>query len=318
MFKELIPIIKEAEKVGLFAHTHPDGDAMGSTYALSLALRDMGKMSRVFLLDYPDVQARSLVVTGDEPLLRIEDCDLLIALDCADSMRLGEHERAFLNHGNTIAIDHHVTHVRFAVSGTVAKEISSTCELVYMLLNEMGVEVTRDIAANLYIGLTTDTGNFKYSSVTGDTLRTAAALIDTGIDFSEMARVLFSTKSMGYYKLMRTAIDKLHLGCGGRAAMLFLSDSDFHSCGITESEANGIVNMPGNVQGVEVGAYIRERENGEFKISLRSNSYMNVAEVAAALGGGGHIHASGYSAFDKTVDEIVEELKGELDKRWVN
>ncbi len=316
MFEKLIPIIKDASAVGLFGHTHPDGDAMGSACALALALNNMGKRTRVFLTDCPDAQARSLIIMDNDESLEISDCDLLIALDCADSNRLDVYEEAFLAHSNTIAIDHHVTHKVFAKSGTVFTEISSTCELVYMLLREMGEEITRDIAANLYIGLVTDTGNLKYSNVTGNTLRVGAALIDTGIDFSRMSRILFTVKPLGYYRLMHSAIEKLRFICGGRAAVLYISDEDLHNAGITEEEANAIVTIPGSIEGIEVGVYIRKRSSGEFKVSLRSGEYMDVAEVASCFGGGGHIHASGYSAFDKTVDEIIDELEKELNKRW--
>ncbi len=316
MFKQLIPILENSSKVGMFVHTHPDGDAMGSAYALSLALNSMGKRTRVFLPELPDAQASALVVRGDDPSLEIEDCDLLVALDCADSQRLDVYKEAFLSHPNTAAIDHHITHKIFASSCTVFTAISSTCELIYMLLREMGAEITRDIATNIYIGLVTDTGNFKYTNVTGNTLRTAAALIDVGIDFARMSRELFTTKSIGYYNLMRTALEKLKIICEGRAAVVYISDEDLARAGITESETNGIVTIPGSVEGIEVGVYIRRRRGGEYKISLRSNEYVDVAELAAVFGGGGHHHASGYSVFDKSVDEIVEELSKELDKRW--
>ncbi len=316
MFKQLIPILENSSKVGMFVHTHPDGDAMGSAYALSLALNRMGKRTRVFLPELSDAQASALVVRGDDPSLEIEDCDLLAALDCADAQRLDVYKDAFLSHPNTVAIDHHITHKTFASSCTVFTEISSTCELIYMLLREMDAEITRDIASNIYIGLVTDTGNFKYTNVTGNTLRTAAALIDIGIDFARMSRELFTTKSVGYYSLMRTALEKLRIICGGRAAVVYISDEDMSRAGITEPETTGIVNIPGSIEGIEVGVYIRRRENGEYKVSLRSNEYIDVAELAAVFGGGGHCHASGYSAYDKSVDEIVEELSKELDKRW--
>ena len=316
MFEKLIPIMEGAAKVGLFGHTHPDGDAMGSCYALSLALRSLGKQTKVFLLDDYEINAHKLVMPGDEANITPEDCDLLIALDCGDSKRLDKYEQVFLNHSSTIAIDHHITHVEFAKSGTVAKDVSSTCELIYILLKEMNIALTKDIAANLYIGLTTDTGNFKYSSVTGDTMRVAADVIDTGINFSDMARVLFSTKSRGYYSLMKIALDKLQILCGGRAAVIYLSDEDFENSGIREDEASAIVNIPGSIEGVEVGAYIRKRGDSEYKVSLRSNYYVDVAELAAYFGGGGHVHASGYSVFDKDIDGIIAELTKELDKKW--
>ncbi len=316
MFEQIIRILRSSARVGLFVHTHPDGDAMGSAYALSLALSNMGKRSRVFLPPSPDVQARSLVVTCDDDGLEISDCDLLVALDCADSQRLGSFGKAFLAHPNTIAIDHHVTHKPFARSATVFTEISSTCELIYMLLRDMSEEVTRDIASNLYIGLATDTGHFKYASVTGDTLRVVADLIDTGIDFSHMARVLFTTKSVNYYSLLRTVIDKIQILCDGRVAVVYITDEDLKKAGITEAETNAIVTIPGSIEGVEVGVYIRRREDGEYKISLRSNDYVDVAALASLFGGGGHIRASGYSVYNKSADKIIEELSKELDKIW--
>ncbi len=316
MFEKLIPIINGAEKIGIFAHIRPDGDAMGSSYGLKLALESAGKLCRVYFKDSPDEQAYSLVVKGEERDFSVSECDLLIALDCADSKRLGDYEKEFLSHSNSIAIDHHITHVEYAKCGTVFCEISSTCELIYMLLEEMNIPVTKEIANNLYIGLVTDTGNFKYSGISGDTLRIAAALIDTGIDFAELAKVLFDTKPKEYYDLMKIALDKLKLICGGKGAVLYLADEDFEAAHIKESSANGIVNLPNSIAGVEVGVYIRQRSENEYKVSLRSSRYIDVAEIAAGMGGGGHVRASGYSVTGKTVDQIIGDLIKELDGKW--
>lgn len=316
MFEKLIPIINRADKIAIVTHSHPDGDAMGSSYSMKLALEKIGKQCKVFLLDEPDAAAYSLVIKGDETEFLISESDLVIALDSADSKRLGKYETEFLDHPCTIAIDHHITHIAYAKSGTVFTNISSTCELVYMLYKEMGIEIDKDIATNVYVGLATDTGHFKYSSVTGDTMRTAGELIDIGVDFACIAKRVFDTKSKAYYRLMETALNKLVFLCDGRAAALFLSEKDFENADIKESEANGIVTIPGSIEGVEVGIFIRERGDDEYKISLRSSKYIDVSEIAAGFGGGGHIRASGYCSSGKTVTEIIEDLIKELDKRW--
>ncbi|MCI5892286.1 MAG: bifunctional oligoribonuclease/PAP phosphatase NrnA [Clostridiales bacterium] len=313
MFEKLIPVIKNADNIAIFSHSSPDGDAMGSSYGLKLILAQIGKNAEVFLQENPDVPAESLMIKGGSSDLKIEDCDLFIALDSGDSERLGRYEKVFLSHDNTIAIDHHETHEEYAKL-TVVEDISSTCELIVRLAEELGAEITKDIANNLYIGLVTDTGNFRYSCISGDTLRAAADLIDTGLNFSEISKILFETKSKEYYSLLKIALDKLKFYCGGKAAVLFLSSEDYKSADISEAEAVGIVNIPNSIVGVEVGVFIRNRGENEYKVSLRSNRYVNVANIAMQLGGGGHERASGYSAKGKTIDEIVLQVIEELEK----
>lgn len=313
MFEGLIPIINNAKNIAVFSHSNPDGDAMGSSYGLKLILGTLGKKVEVFLQDDPDVPAESLMIKGEDTGLKPEDCDLFIAMDSADSRRLGRYEEIFLNHKNTIAIDHHETH-DFYAGQTVVGDISSTCELTVMLAKELGVKITKEIANNLYIGLVTDTGNFKYSCVTGDTLRAAAELLDTGINFSALAKVLFDTKSKEYYTLMNTALSKLKYFADGKIAVLYLERNDYKNSGINESEAVGIVNIPNSIAGVEVGVFIRERGEKEYKVSMRSNSYVNVALIAADLGGGGHERASGYSVFGRTITETEKQIVAEIEK----
>mgnify|MGYP003259057859 FL=1 len=181
---------------------------------------------------------------------------------------------------------------------------------------EMDISINKEIGNNIYVGLATDTGNFKYSCISGDTLRAAGELIDLGVDFASISKAAFDTKPKAYYDLMGIAIGKLRMVCDGKAAALYLESEDFKKAGIKESEANGIVNIPNSIEGVEVGAFIRKRDDDEYKVSLRSNKYIDVSEIAAERGGGGHVRASGYSVTGKTVDEIIQDLAEGLDKRW--
>ena len=190
MFENIIQKIKKANHVGIFTHINPDGDAMGSAFSLKAVLEDMGKTAEVFYSGAVEPCLLELVVGASESAETVDECDLLIALDCAAADRLGVWSDAFLCHKNTAAIDHHITHIEFA-GDTVVGDISSTCELMYALYREMGIEISLSAATNLYIGMATDTGNFKFSSVTGDTHRAVAELIDAGVDFPEISKKLF-------------------------------------------------------------------------------------------------------------------------------
>lgn len=311
MYKTIISALKKAKKIGIFTHVCPDGDAMGSSYSLKLVLHSMGKLAEVYLLPNADTKAYSLINGLEPTALKKEDCDLLIALDCADSKRLGEYEDFFLAFSNTAAVDHHVTHKPYSKIYAVP-EVSSTCEAMYGLYKQLGVTVTGDIAQNLYVGLATDTGSFKYSCVTPDTMRTAADLIECGANHVCISRKMFGIKSKEYYCLMRTALDNLKYFDDGKICVLVLTQDNFDAVGLTEAMASEIVTLPLSVEGVAVGVYIRKRSDSEHKISLRSDGSINVADIAAGFGGGGHVCAAGYSVFDSDSEEIISILVSKI------
>ncbi len=304
--------VLNAKRVAIFTHIHPDGDALGSAYSFKIAMQSMGKQAEVFLTEECHTPAYA-IVRGKEPSgLKISDCDLKVALDCADAARLGEAGEEFK--GNTVAIDHHVTHSQFAQCCMVVPDASATGEILYDVYRELDIKINKDMAHNLYIAIVSDTGNFKYSCATARTHRIAANLIECGVDFSEITKVLFDTKSYEYFKLMQTALSKLELHCGGKVALLSLTNEDFQAAGLEEAEADGIVTIPRTVQGVEVGIYMRERGNGEYKVSLRSNRYVDVAKLAEQMGGGGHVRAAGYSVFNSAEQEVKDAILAKLDK----
>ncbi len=314
MFERIIPLLEKAEKVGIFAHENPDGDALGSSYSLKLVLQSLGKQAEVFLASKPDRQAFEIVKGKEEAGLRAEDCDLLVAVDCAAADRLGVHGEFFETHPNTVAIDHHITHVNYAKE-TVVKDCSSCCELMYGLYTEMGCAIRPEIADNVYLGMVCDTGRFQFPDVTPDTLRVAAELMEQGADFSGISKKIFDTKTRGYYALMETALHRLTFYEGGRVCAMYLGMEDFEAAGIDDAGAAGIVTMPSSVEGVEVGIYIREREAGSYKVSLRSPKTVDVSKVAMALGGGGHVRASGYSVSGKSLKEMLDEVLAEIKKQ---
>lgn len=311
MFEQLTRKIKNAQKIAIFNHLNPDGDAFGSAYGLKLALCAMGKRAEVFLRDGDkDLKEYAVLFRGETTELEISDCDLKIAVDCADLDRLGELKEFFT--GNTAAIDHHITHKAFADVTVVCPDAPATGEIVFDVVCEIGVELTKEIAHNLYMAIMCDTGSFKYSSTTPKTHITAAKLIQTGIDFAGLSKRLFDTKSVEYLNMYKKGIESLELFADGKIALLYFSERDFETAGISEADADGIVNLPNSIEGTEVGVYIRQRGEG-FKVSLRSNKSVNVADIAAAFGGGGHERASGF-LIKKPLACVKAELVAAIEK----
>lgn len=314
MFERIIDKINSAERIGIFGHINPDGDALGSIFSLKDVVESMGKCGEAYLSGSIEPSVFSVIQSKDEPKCRPCECDLLIALDCADADRLGEWKEDFINHPCTAAIDHHVTHQKFAQE-TVVQDISSNCEVLYGMYKEMGVSLSMAAASNLYIGIATDTGNFKYSSVSGDTHRVAAELIDTGVEFADISKKIFDTVTKEFLALQERAIKKLEFYSGGRVALLKLSEDDFTECGTDEAAASAIVTLPARILGVEVGVYIRSRNANEYKVSLRSVDKVDVASIAATFGGGGHIRAAGYSVEPNMLDENLKELISKIEEQ---
>lgn len=318
MFEKIIEKINSAQRIGLFAHVNPDGDALGSMYSLKNVLASMGKNGEVFLCGKAESSVFNLIYDGETPKCEPEDCDLLIALDSSDIDRLGEWKETFSAHSNTAAIDHHITHIKYA-NETVVEDISSNCELLCGMYKEMSANISEKTATDLYIGIATDTGSFKYSSVTGDTHRAAAWLIEKGARFDYVSKKIFDTKSKEYFEILRLAISKIKYYAGGRIAYLCLEGEDFARCGIEEADANAVVSLPGSVEGVEASIYVRRRGEDEYKVSLRSSGYVDVARIALGFGGGGHVKAAGFSLtgseFDSGVKDLISRISEQLEQK---
>lgn len=171
----------------------------------------------------------------------------------------------------------------------------ATGEIIFDILKEWKIEISREIAGNLYMAISCDTGNFKFSSTTPKTHRVAAELIERGADFAKISRELFYKLSRGYLTLYKTALERLEFFADNRACLMFISDDDFQNAGLDENEGGDIVSVPSKIEGVEVGVYIRKRGDA-YKVSLRSNEYANVSKLALSFGGGGHMHAAGFSS----------------------
>lgn len=305
--KKIAGKIKNAEKIVIAAHINEDADAVGSSFALTEALRDAGKSVMLYMSEEPEDRLKFLkcdyeIYTGEE----LPEQELFIALDSADEERLGAR-KALLLRSPSVSVDHHYTNTRYADVNYVDGEASSTGELVYFLIKELELPITRRIAEFLYISISGDTGSFKYSCTTPTTMRVAAELLECGIEHAELARRLYESEKPEAVRLKGYVMSSVKSFFGGKLNMTVLDKEIFAKFGVDEKNAGDLVNIPRTIEGTEIAVSVRETEE-KIKLSFRSNGKYNVSEIAAHFGGGGHVMAAGAAVYGKTLAETEEEI----------
>ncbi len=301
--------LKQNDDFLILMHGSPDGDAIGSAYALCRTLRAMGKKADCDCCD-PIPPRFSFLTEGVD---KIGHTPLhVLTVDVADAKLLGRLREVY-GEQIEVAIDHHASNVGFAPLSYVVGDAAAACEVVYDIIRLLGVEIDRKIAECLFTGLATDTGCFKFSSVTAKTHRVAADLIEYGIDAGEINRVMFDTKSFARLDLERKVLESIELHNNGRVAVVCLS-LEMQS-GVPTEEIEGINALPRQIEGVVVGITLREKEPGRFKVSVRSYHPIDASAICRKLGGGGHIRAAGCELkmpYNEAKEAILAAVREEL------
>ena len=232
---ELAKRIKAEKRVALILHIRPDGDTLGSALALKVALINLGVGAEVFCDD--PVPSRFLFLKAPREVKTELDGDYsaIIAIDCADISRLGKFEKDFIAHKNTYSIDHHISNTRYAKYNYVVDN-SSNCENVFNLINQLGVEITEEIANLLMMGVMTDTGNFRHRNVTENTFSTAAVLKDKGADVTDIYYHMFSAQTKERAALFGKVMSKIRYFYDGRIAVATVRFTDFSDTGAKQDE----------------------------------------------------------------------------------
>lgn len=293
MLSDAVRFLLEQDDFTIIAHVSPDGDTLGSCLALYLALTRAGKQARLVCEDPVPQIYRFLPSAGDFlPAGSAPAAKTAVAVDCADLARTGAAERLFRQARHTLNIDHHSTNGSYGEVNYV-EPVAAAGELVYRVLREAGLPVTAEIAACLFVALSTDTGNFSYSNTTPDTFRISADLLDAGIDLPYLNRMVFRTVPLHKTRLLALAVMKTELYENGKIAMTMLGTDDFRSCGAPEEDSEGIIDVLRDIDTVEIAVFLRESADGKVKVSLRGKSYADVSFIAVRHGGGGHRLAAG-------------------------
>lgn len=293
--KECADILREKDNILILTHANPDGDTLGSGFALCRALMKIGKICAVINAD--DIPKKYNYLFDNIVEIKFKP-DYVVAVDVATVNLLGGLEEQYKI---DMCIDHHSTNTEYA-NLLLLEDVPAACQIMYEVVLALGVEVDKKIADCLYTGLTTDTGCFRYDSTTAQTYRVAADLIDAGADNGRINRIMFETKSKTYARLERLAIESMRFYEHERVAVITVTQEMFQLTGSNAQETEGLAPLTRQIEGVEIGITIQERPDGTCKASIRTFESVNAAKLAACFGGGGHAQAAGCK-FDCHVKE---------------
>ena len=304
---------QRANTVALICHVSPDGDTVGSALALRLALLSLGKAVRAFCQDkVPDtftLLPGADAVENEASLAPSDRFDLCCSVDVSTAARMGRCAAAMEHADSRAIIDHHGTNPRdWAPVSDVDGNAPACALLVYALIRQLGVSVDPDMAACLYTALSTDTGNFSYSSTSAEAFEVQAELMKTGFDMSELNRRLFRVKALPHVLLVKCALESLTLYAGGRVTATSVTLADMEACHALPEHTDEIVNQGLQIEGVCMTVFGRESADGSVKLSLRGNPGYPVDQIAAAFGGGGHALAAGITFRSGTLRECMDRV----------
>lgn len=308
--REIADRLKGVKSALIFTHARPDGDTLGCGLALFLACKKLN--IRVEILNEEPIPEKYLFLEGMSAFKTAPtiEAEAYIAVDSADEKRLGTLEELFRHGGKkavTFNIDHHISNTSYAKYNFV-RPMAANCQNIAELISLMGARADKAIADALLLGLLTDSGNFSHNDVTGDTFRTAAALMDAGADVEKLNYNMFKKQSKARAALYARTMSGMRFLLDDRLAIIVVTRKALAEAGGDKSLTEGFVDFPLSVEGVEVAVALLEVKFRQYKVSLRSKGKVNVNAVAGVYGGGGHILASGCMLFGDE-EEVVDRLR---------
>ena len=289
----------------ILSHRRPDGDTIGSSAALCLGLRQLGKTAHV--LYNAEVSDRFRWLHEGLTKESVEEGDTIVSVDVASP---GMLPRAFEHLLGRIAlrIDHHGSATSFTDAELVDANSASCAELVWDVLEGMNVRMDKAIAEAVYVGVSTDTGCFRYSNTTAHTFATAAQCSAAGARVYELNQELFETNTLGRLRMQAWIVDHMKLLRGGEMAIIAIPKAVEERIGVTEDDMDNISSFPRTVAGVCMAATLRETSDGDTKMSVRAVPGYDATRVTVVFGGGGHKGAAGAS-FRLPLDKAAEEVE---------
>ncbi len=297
--QEAAVMLRQADHILLLAHQYPDGDTLGSNFALCQALQSLGKTVRVLCGD--PIPERYAYMYEQIPQPAFEPA-FICAVDVADAKLLGPRIQETYGDRVDLCIDHHSTNTGYAAHTCVDDTCAAAAMVVFRLIDLLGVKLTPGIAQCLFTGIATDTGCFKYSNAGALAHRMAADCIDQGIPYEMINRTNFDVKSRARIELERMALDQMTFSHDGRVAVMVITNEMVKKSGANANDMEGLPPIPRQIEGVWVGITLRQKTDGNYKISVRTGTHADAAKICALLGGGGHNRAAG-CAVDGTLEE---------------
>lgn len=307
--KEVVKFLKKNNNYCVLCHASPDGDTLGAAAALVISLKKMGKNAFVLC---PDEIPEKYSYFINKGLLNKTNYSTVIAVDVADMQLLGSLKDEFLGKVD-LCIDHHISNTKYAKMLYLDSCASATCESIYELLRLMKIELDEITASALYTGISTDTGSFKYSNVTAKTHKIAAELYGYNINASQISKLMFDTKSKRVVALEKAAMNGAEFYFNDRCFVMSVTMDMLSKTGCKDNELESLAAITRSIEGVLVGITIKQRDENEYRVSLRTEAGIDASKICAALGGGGHKAAAGCTLCG-TLNDVKEKLLKEVQK----
>ncbi|MDD2217294.1 MAG: bifunctional oligoribonuclease/PAP phosphatase NrnA [Eubacteriales bacterium] len=317
----------KSERVLIFSHIMPDGDALGSSLALCRALRLCGKDAYIVLeeeivdnLKFLDNDGYCLYTDGTESpeaffsgIFGKKTPDISIMLDCSEYSRIEKRIDIFKAAPCKICVDHHCSAQYVADINWVEPERAATGEMVYILIRDLEAKIGAQlmdmgVCQAIYAAIVTDTGKFQYSNTTGETHKIVMEMMNKGFDHSNVSVQIFQSKTLGSLRVKGAIIGNMKIFAEGKASISYITQEMLREAGAKLYDTEGAVEELRNIKGIEIATFLKQLPDGRIKGSMRAKSDANVMEIAASFGGGGHIKAAGFTFTDTDMDEACQKL----------
>ena len=300
--------LRRRQRFLITSHARPDGDSIGSQLALAFALDALGKDVRIVNVDrapehYQEFPGMERIEIAEARPADAQ-ADALIVLECSDLSRTGVRN---LERDYIINIDHHGGNRMYGALNWFDESAAACGEMVFDVIQALGVELTPEIATHIYLAILTDTGSFHHSNITPRTFDICRQTVEAGVNPATMARRIFDSNSFGKLKLIGALLDSMELVDNGRLAVLYLDDAMLTACGCTLNDTEGLINLPLTAREIHAVVFFKVGPDGVLRVSMRSKYDVDVRVVANAFGGGGHKNAAGF-----TVTTPLEEVRGAI------
>jgi bifunctional oligoribonuclease and PAP phosphatase NrnA len=308
---EICDAIHARRRFLISSHARPDGDSIGSQLAMYYALEALGKDVRIVNADpapdhYRDFPGLEHIEIARS--VRETDAEALIVMESGDLARTGV---SGLDGRFTINIDHHQGNTCYGALNWVDLSAAACGEMVFDLIEALGVPLTIEIATHIYLAILTDTGSFHYSNITPKTFDICRRTTEAGVNPAAMARRVFDQNSFGKLKLIGALLAHMDLLEGGRLAVMYLNDEILNSTSTTYNDTEGLINLPLTAREIQAVVFFKLGADGDIHISMRSKYDVDVRAIAARHGGGGHKNAAGFKMrgpLDGVRDGILKEV----------
>jgi phosphoesterase RecJ-like protein len=309
-FEEIAHLIREHRRFVIISHVRPDGDALGSQLALGLSLRHLGKESRIWnedgMLEKYSFMPHAELLTKPPPVP--EDFDVAFALDTAIQNRLGTAVQALRSVKTWVNIDHHPSNPRYGDLVYIDADAPATGQILFELMKSQALPIDTDIAENLYVAISTDTGSFQYPNTTARTFEIAAELVRAGVQVGRVSQQLYENYPRRRIELLRELLGTMRFQASGRVATFSLSLKTAAELGVVPEDNEGLIDHIRAIRGVVVAIFFEELPDGKVRVSMRSKSEtVDVCAICQKFGGGGHTLAAG-ARVRGTLNEVEQRV----------